>query len=441
VTTFDFWNATSGNWTDAARWSTGTVPDGNERSEVLAPNSPNPANPPYTIDITSAAVTRVLTITDPSATIDESAAGSLRTAEIDISAGTLILDGTNTSNLYDLSGTALLEFNSGAALGNGLIGLDSGRLLATANAVLLNPFNVDMLIGTGSIGVTAGHTLRLEGQVTTQQEIVFGQLGVTTSGTIQIMGAVVDSENPARILIESGRVETVAGHNAGAITLFNTAPGIFISNGNTTLDLSNFGNDVTLHSLDGSGIIRSSNAAMELHLTNADSGARLYGTMHVEADGTNALFGRLDDTLITMGAGTDYLDLSNVKDDNFTISAPSGSTVTVLIGKFGGTYTDFQDGHLTIDTVYSSREPVTFSTTGSTTTLDIRAPSGKLASALVFDGITASSHFTIGDDGHGHMQITYDAGTADIDAQVNHAIDVANAIAAAATAHIPADFI
>jgi hypothetical protein len=437
VTTLVYWKGGNGNWTDATQWTSGAVPDS---TDTVALEPLNESNlPAYTVDLDSAATVRVVSVGASYVTFDESAAGSITANEFTVVDGTVILDGINTLSLLSMNG-GLVEYNSAGAVGRHTIDISAGELLATANATLHNPINDD----GGTIAAAAGVALRLDGALTTAPNIAFGDQANTATGTIQIIDPTlsdnIEQDHGSQIILWSGRVETLAGHNQSAITLFNDAPGILI--GVATLDLSNFGDDVTLRTLEGGGMIRSSNSAMELHLTNALYSGRLYGTIHVEADGTNQLIGQLDNAVITMGAGTDTLTMGYVT-GHFSISAPAGSDATVVVGKLGGTYTDFQDGNLTIDTIYSSRENVTFVSSGGSTTAEIHAPSGKVASELSFTGIASSGYIAVGNDGHGRLEFTYDAaGTASLnDAQMNHDIDVANAIAAAATAHVPLDLI
>ncbi len=124
--------------------------------------------------------------------------------------------------------------------------------------------------------------------------------------------------------------------------------------------MRNFGTDVTLHRLTGSGGLLIGNSAITIHSDNPDWDGTLQGVT-MDLGGTGHMGGNLEHAHITMAAGTNTIDFSPATAGLFTISAPDGSTSTITVGaKTSEHFTDFQDGNLTIDTTAASTATYAF---------------------------------------------------------------------------------
>lgn len=389
------------DWSVGTNWSLGTPPTSSE-SAIFRTDLP------YRVDITTAVTARSLYLNAPALTLVESSTGSMTIRNMNFASGTSTLNGDNS--FYTTTINADVRIGSDHALGNRAVTLEAGHLTALSSMTLHNEIDVAIQDAIGSISVQTGDTLTLDGPLALSgagDGIVFGY---NANGTVVIAGKSYSDTGPAPIVdimyatVASGS----AARNVAATGLFQSAGSIDITTG--TLDLTHFGAGLTtLHGLSGFGEVENTASLRTLTLSGADYDGNFAGKFALVAEGTNTLGGTLGTVGITMGAGTDTLDLSAAQ-GSFHISAPAGSNATVTVsGKPGQTdhFIDFQDGHLSIDTTFASDAHVTFTDRAGSVRVTVSPNGGGTAGNLYFDGINSHTHFVVGNDGHGHLELTW----------------------------------
>ncbi len=122
-------------------------------------------------------------------------------------------------------------------------------------------------------------------------------------------------------------------------------------------------------------------------------------------------------------------------------AGPSGSTSTITVGEHTTEhFTDFQDGNITLDVAAASSAHVTYIEDAGDIRMVVHPGMATKRSASISTGVTSSDDLVLGDDGHGHLQVTW-GGASEAPAHTAHDIDVANQAAAASFVHTTPDVI
>jgi hypothetical protein len=392
------WAALSGegDWTTAADWDTGTVPTGDEVAALDKAGT-------YQVDVNGDVTVEEIKVNAAGATLVESASGHLATRTFFIEDGTAELNAANDIQNIVAEGGALILGNTHA--------LGSANVFATDTALV---FSVDGTFhnawgfgGASRIAATAGHTVNMAGNFGfNDATVTFGGDGDT--GTIKIAGSTfsIVSVNPSTIDIVSGTV--MGGSNAADLAagqMVADVSALHIESG-ATLDVRNFGANVTLNGLMGDGTVLSHGNNMTL--TGANFNGTFSGNPVITATGTNSINGTFGHAMITMGAGTDSLSLGEAN-GKVTISAPSGSNATVLVGLHTPIFfTDFSAGHVTIEVVGARGDHVSYIAGDGFERAVVHLGDGHVDNFYLY-GVTSPDQINVGHDASSDMLITYAA--------------------------------
>jgi hypothetical protein len=438
------WIATGGenDWSVGANWQGGLAPGLDDTANLTA-------NGHYQVDVDAALRVRKLILGAENATLAESSSESIHANIFEMKGGIARLDAANIFDSTELyGGTA--QLGDDHALGTKPL-QESGTFIESMGADINLHNEIDM-DGSGRFLANTGDTLRLSGAlyvtqpVPAEADIDFGSseiyryTEITPTGTVLITSTSfsIDSPDGLFIGVHAGTVQSGQGtHAAGADEMFSDATQVEVD-GSAKLDVRNFGTDVTLSHLSGSGTLVA-DSANTIHVDNASFTGTLSGHVDIEASGANSFGGHLGTANFTMAAGTDSLDFHTALDGTVTISAPEGSDATVTLSTTTtDKFTDFQDGNLTIDTTVSSAAVVSFTEGSGYILAAVHPGHGAKAMHLYFYGVSSSDDLLLGNDGHGHLQITYD-GAGEIPAQITHDVAVASQVAEASFVPLPAD--
>ncbi len=422
------------DWSDAANWQGGVLPGTEDIARIWGSSGSSH------VEVTSAVAVREVQMNALHTILVETSTGSITANTLDLVAGTMELGAANNFGPVTITdGTSIVQISADGALGRKPVSDQGGMIDATADTTFRNALT---LHEDGDLAASAGHTLLLEGAFTATApvqdqavQIWFGNSGIiynqtVATGTVELAGKSFTLAAPAEwIEIKSGTVTSASGgHSVEANEMFNQAAQVTLDAG-ATLNTGNFGTSVTLHDLTGAGTLES--ARYNTHIAGADFAGTFATGARIIADGTNVLTGNAGARFI-MGAGTDSLDLSSMK-SAFTLSAPSGSSATVIIGEGASHahFLDFQAGHLTIDTVFADTDSVRYLDSAGRVQMVINhGPGGAMPTSLYFYGISTPGDIVVGNDGHGHLEFTYN--TAPGEAHAQHDAAVASATAEAA---------
>lgn len=394
------WIKTSGegDWTTAANWDSGTVPTGDV--DVIFTKTGT-----YQVDITTAVDVFEIEMHTDGVTIMESSTGSITAHNLLMEEGTLELDGANDFQ------TAHFQFGR-VIVGNADAFGSHLRYITLAETIALD-FTISTTLHTAidgandmSIGASAGHTANLAGDFAlggaadATNSINFG--GEGESGTIKLGGKTF-TQGPAPLTIDVSNGTVIGGSNAAdhvAHDMFAYAESVSLDMG-ATLDVRQFGADVSLTDLHGGGTLKS--AGNQIALTGADFDGTFSGNPNITATGTNTVGATFGHAFFTMGAGTDTLDLTLAK-GKASISAPSGSAATVTVGAGAQTYfTDFSDGHVTARVAGGAGDHISYVEGSGFTRVVVHDHAGIMN--LYLYGVTQDDIHT-GGDGHGNLMIT-----------------------------------
>jgi hypothetical protein len=399
-------------WSNGENWSRGTAPVANTTAVIDGAGH-------YEIDVNTAVVVHELELDSRNAFLVETAGGSIQAHNLVMEFGVAELNVANNFAVVNMEG-GFVELGDDHALGTKTIHTLAGTI--EANAASINLHNAIAIADVGIFAAHGGDMLTLSGAITATN--IPGSNGYVTefggssgpqfyapdeTGTVIITSTSFIDEASIRfndVFVDTGTVKSGQGtHALGANQLFSDATYVLIQAAGT-LDVRNFGTDVTLNKLDGTGKLVG-NSGITVHVTNPTFTGTL-SAVTMEAGGTGHFGGHMGSSSFTMAAGTDTLDFSNALDGNITVSAPDGSTSVITVGPHTAEhFTDFQDGNLTIDVAVGSATHVSFIQDADDLRMVIHPNHGFKAFSLYFNGVTSSDDLTLGDDGHGHLQVTW----------------------------------
>ena len=396
------WISTHGEfaWLDGANWSGGVVPG---MADVANLHS----NAALQIDVDGAVNVGIIKFFDRNATLVEAASASITARVLEIGPGVLTLNAANSfAQLTFEGGTALIGDDH--ALGVKPI---SGDGLVEAVVTSVNFHNAFDIAGVGSFGAAEGDTLKLSGVLTLSPpteglgNINFGNGGGLVSMTSTSFVSDADTYN---VQVSDGRFKSGEGtHAVGANALFSGADSVFIQPP-ATLDIRDFGTDVTLNHLTGPGTLLGTGVVARV--TDPSFTGTLSGVT-MEVGGTGSIGGHPGHAAFTMAAGTDSLDFSGMLDGSIAVSAPEGSDATLTLGaKTTAHFTDFSAGDLTLIVDVASDSHVSFTESGGTTRMAIHIGGGASPILLFLEDVGLPADLSLGDDGHGHLEITWGGG-------------------------------
>jgi hypothetical protein len=314
-----------GDWSTGTNWEQGFVPSSTDDTEIVVPGV-------YAVTITSDVSAANLIVNASGATLDESGAGSLTLSDgLSLYNGAVFLDGSNSiGSSVEVAGGLLAVGNSGA-LGNGVVLLYGGELLATTTE------NINASVafrGTTTIAAVTGQTLTLEGGalLNGSSTLTFGASG--ENGTIlwdptsfQLAGA-----SPYNLDIRSG--ELVFGNFDEGLTALSAAWNSVDIEAGSTLDLA--GVPSSFSNLTGGGTLTGSVTSLVTIGAGQFSGD-LTGDLNLNITGQVGLAGSStiggiqignggSDTSLTIDTGG-LLDL----DTNSDISLSPGASNAYLV--------------------------------------------------------------------------------------------------------------
>ncbi|HTQ14604.1 MAG TPA: hypothetical protein VMH86_12080 [Rhizomicrobium sp.] len=431
----DKWISTTGehDWTDAGSWSAGVVPDATYNVFMTL----NAA--PFQADVTTAVAMHDFQFSSPKATLNETDAGSMTARNVTFLRGNVILAGANTFHSTDIV-VATVEALNASAFGSGAISMTNagGVLLAGGDITLKNSFTVS----GGEFAALPSHTLILDGTMEVDATpagafVTFGDSGDGDTGTVEVAGKgfTLSGGGELGITVSAGTVTSGTGaRDIAATDMFGDATFVAVDSG-ATLDLTHFGTSLTLDGLTGQGTVETTGGLRTVGLSDADFSGTFAGRMNFLVTGDSTLTGAgIGSHTITFGSGTDTLDLSGAHGE-FIVSAPAGADAEIKVGHGDiqtMKFTDFQLGHLTIDTLDPSSSVVTFHDHATSVTASINPKDGTPIYTLTFAGVSSHDGFVTGTDGHGHLEITYS--TAEAHAALH---DAAVESAAASASYVP----
>ena len=270
------WNGVDGDWALAADWSTGAVPTSADDVSVLAAGS-------YLVTVDSADVANSLTFDASQAALFEGAGSLTISGALAVDSGFVSLNEANTIGSVTV-GAATLAFGASGALGTGMVTVNGGELLGTANATFANALD---LAGNVTIAAANGTTLNENAsayQLAANTTLNFGALG--EGGTILWhtgAGSVVPALGD--INIQAGALR---GADSRFASMFGNSPQTTVAAG-ATLDLGGF--SATLNELLGAGAVTDSGGAATLALDATNFSGTISGALSLAFDGDASLSG------------------------------------------------------------------------------------------------------------------------------------------------------
>ncbi|MGH6873147.1 MAG: hypothetical protein ACREHE_16755 [Rhizomicrobium sp.] len=422
------WLATDGenDWSVGANWSLGE-PDATQ-------NVYFDGHDPYQVDVTGAVSAFRLFFRGHEATLLETSTGSMSIRAAEFDAGTAILDGTNSFGTL-LVQAATVEYGAAGALGNGQASIVDGELRAIADVTVKNAIAME----GGTLDVANGHTATLQGALSFVGSTLLLGNGTDADGAM-VLGAKSFSGSNYELHIQLESLSSGTGlRSAGFAALLSDAAGV---NLNVALDLTNAGGTaITLHNLGGGGLISSTNGHTDLTIDHGvtSAGFALKTAVTIEG-GVTFDSGALGDVSFLMASGNQHLTLDNASGGRAFIGAAADSDAVVHLGTAGSViahFTGFEAGNITVDTDYSVDAVTSWTDDAGQVKLTIRAHAGAAAYNIFFAGLSDHSGIALGNDGHGHLEITYPGAPAELAA--SHDAAIAQAAADAAFVHLPPD--
>jgi hypothetical protein len=392
------WISTHGEfeWLDGANWSGGVVPG---TADVANLHS----NAALQIDVDGAVNVGIIKFFDRNATLVEAADASITARVLEIGQGVLTLNAANSfAQVTFEGGTALI--GNDHALGVKPI---SGDGFVEAVATSVNFHNAFDIAGIGGFGAAEGDTLKVSGALTFSSPTAgTGIINFGTGGGLVSMTSTsfVSDVETYDVQLIAGRFKSgEAAHAQGANALFSGADTVFVDPP-ATLDIRDFGTNVTLNRLTGPGTLLGT--GVTAHVTDPSFTGTL-SNVTMEVGGTGSIGGHPGHAAFTMAAGTDSLDFSGMLDGSIVVSAPEGSDATLTLGtKTTAHFTDFAAGDLTLIVDVASNSHVSFTESGGTTRMAIHIGGGASPILLFFEDVGVAGDLSLGDDGHGHLEVT-----------------------------------
>ncbi len=364
-------NPVSGNWSDAANWSTGLAPNANNDVTISVAGT-------YTVTINAAESANSLTIDNSTATVAVSAAQFSVSTTIDVVAGHLslakgaVLGGqsvsvaagsTLTENGKDSLNSALL--NSGHVVVAGTLDLTFGGSLggtvSGAGTLAITGGNVSVESGAdiapGMVLVDGGTLSVATGlDVTLAAPLKFGDVGggegfLSGGGTLTTTGSTSVADNGAgSFAVGPSGFGGITWVNAGTVsdaggvsfaynwTLLNQAgatfnltsddarlsalnPGASVSNAGTLAKTGGTGTSTIAVAVTNSGLLEAASGTLSVQAPLSNSG-ELLATSGAWLDLSQAVLANLSGTTLTGG--------SYEADANSTIELATETTITTL---------------------------------------------------------------------------------------------------------------
>jgi hypothetical protein len=270
------WNGVNGDWGLATDWSTGTVPTSADDVAFSASGS-------YLVTIGGADAANSLTFDASQAALFEDGGSLTISGALAVDSGFVSLNSANMIGSVSVGAATLAIGNSGA-LGTGVVTVNGGELLGTANATFANALD---LSGNVTMAAANGTTLNENAssyQFAANMTLNFGARG--EGGTILWHTGVGSAVPPlGDINIQAG---TLVGADSGFSSIFSNSPQTTVAAG-ATLDLGGF--NATVNDLVGGGSITDSGAAATLTLGAANLSGAVGGSLSLVFDGDASLSG------------------------------------------------------------------------------------------------------------------------------------------------------
>jgi len=270
------WNGGDGDWSLASDWSTGAAPTLADDVAISAAGS-------YIVTISSADVANSLAFGAAQAALYEGVGSLAISGALTIDSGYVSLNQANTIGSVSL-GAATLAFGNSGALGAGVVTVNGGQLLATANTTLANALN---LAGNVTIAAANGKTLNENASAYTLAAGATLNFGASGEGGTIIWhtgaGSVVPSLGD--MTVQAG---TLKGADSGFSSIFSHSPQTTVAAG-ATLDLG--GHSATINDLEAAGSVTDSGAAATLTLGRANLSGAVGGSLSLVFNGDASLSG------------------------------------------------------------------------------------------------------------------------------------------------------
>ena len=299
MSTVNWISAQSGDWSTGTNWEGGSVPGSTDATDITLPGV-------YTVTVASHVSAGNLTINATGETLDKSSAGSLTlSGGLSLYNGAVFLSAANSiGTSVDVVG-GLLAVGNGGALGNQIVLLSGGELLATTTQTMTTSMG---LSATPTIAAATGKTLTLEGgaQVSGAATLTFGAPG--EDGTIlwaptsfQLLGASSD-----QLDVRGG--DLVFGNFDEGLTALSSAWSSVDIGAGATLDLA--GVPSSFSNLAGGGTLTGSSTS---HVTigGGQFTGNLTGFLNLSITGQVALAGFSTIGSIQIGNGASGASLAN----------------------------------------------------------------------------------------------------------------------------------
>jgi hypothetical protein len=319
------WNGVDGDWGLAADWSTGAVPTSADDVAFSAPGS-------YLVTVGDVDVANSLTFDASQAALFEDGGSLTISGALAVDSGFVSLNEANTIGSVSV-GAATLALGASGALGTGVVTVNGGELLGTANATFANALD---LTGNVTIAAANGTTLNENSsgyQLAANATLNFGAPGEG--------GAILWHTGAGSVVPSLGGINIQAGTLKGAdsrfSSLFSDSPQTTIAAG-ATLDLGGF--NATVNDLAGAGTITDSGAAATLTLGAANFNGTISGALSLVFDG-DALLSGLENmtggaTLNPLVTVTNTGTYDIVANTNISGAPPSQFINSGLFEKTGG---------------------------------------------------------------------------------------------------------
>jgi hypothetical protein len=313
MTNINWKTAANGSWSVNANWNPAGPPT---NDDVFVTNA---ALAGFTSTIDTAFTIHSLGVNSSQATVMQSASAPLTvTTNINLAAGLLSLNATNSiGGKVNVSGGEL-DVGIGGALGAAQVSLSGGMLLATSSETIGN--YVGESGASTTIAAAHGTTLTMTGGVDFDTDgtlLKFGAAGQDGTIVVQTKGA----------LIATGFVNDQYEFAAGTVVADGTIA--FINNANVssttidagaTLDVNQFG--FVFKSLNGAGTLTNSGTPTIATIQSGNFSGTISGQFSLNLGATNG-------SVVTLSGTSNYLGPTNIVAGEVIM----GSTLAIGVGR------------------------------------------------------------------------------------------------------------
>jgi hypothetical protein len=298
MSTINWVNGQGGDWSTGTNWELGSVPASTADTEITLPGVD-------AVTITSHVSAASLTINATGATIDESSAGSLALSGLlSLYNGAVFLSGANSiGTSVEVVGGLLAVGNSGA-LGNSLVFLYGGELLATTTQTMTASM---VLNATPTIAAATGQTLTLAGsaQLRGPVTLTFGAPG--EDGTILWEPTTFQLSGTSPDELDVRAADLVFGNFDDGLTVLSSTWNSVDIEAGATLDLA--GVPSSFSNLTGGGTLTSSSTSL-VTIGGGQFTGNLTGDLNLNIIGRVALAGSSTIGGIQIGNGGAFTSLT-----------------------------------------------------------------------------------------------------------------------------------